>query len=126
MKTVLNIILLLIILGTSSLLSAQCGPTKVETTPETLGYCEGSIDTVAFSVTGQCNSTYEYQVSSSSGNVVQAWANSNLFIINTPVSDTYTVEARCAACPTVVVSDTFVVASVIEPTITGDTLVCHG
>jgi len=106
--------------------SAQCGPTQVDPTPQVGGVCEGESDTINFAAQGTCAGSYEYQVVNSMSTILQAWSTNNQFIFTPMTSDTYTVYARCSSCPTVEVSDTFLVEVVGAPTITADTFVCYG
>lgn len=118
--------LILFLFGLVSFSSAQCGPTQVDPTPQAGGLCDGETDTVEFAAQGTCTGNYEYQVESSANVIVQPWSMNNQFIFNPTNTDTYTVFARCTACPTTIVKDTFLVEVVETPTITADTLVCHG
>lgn len=104
---------------------AQCGATSVAPQPQVLGICEGDLDTIFFSATGTCSGNYEYQVEES-GNVVQAWSTTDFYAINNGLSTTYSVYARCSACTSVEVSDTFLVEIISQPVITADTFVCYG
>ncbi len=105
---------------------AQCGATSVNPSPQVTGNCEGESDTISFSVAGNCGGLYEYQVEGPGPVVLQAWSPNPQFIVTPTVSATYTVYARCPACPTVVVSDTFLVEVIPAPVITADTFVCYG
>ncbi len=125
MKTIRFTITLFFMMSMLSYASAQCGPTLVEPSAHAIGFCEGTPDTVSFTVTGQCSGNYEYEILTSTNTVVQAWSNSNQFIINTPITDTYTVNARCSTCPTVVATDTFRIEAINIPTIAIDSLVCY-
>jgi gliding motility-associated-like protein len=113
-------------LSSVSFVSAQCGPTQVDLTPQILGLCEGDSDTVNFAAVGTCSGNYEYQVETSTNAIVQPWSTNNQYVFSPTTTDTYTVYARCSACPTTVVSDTFLTEVIPEPTIVADDFVCYG
>mgnify|MGYP000134804831 CR=1 FL=1 len=118
--------LILFLLGLVSYSSAQCGPTQVDPTPGATGVCEGESDTIDFAGQGTCSGNYEYQVETSTNTIVQPWSVNNQFIVTPTTTDTYTVYARCSACPATVVSDTFLVEVIETPTIVADSFVCYG
>lgn len=105
---------------------SQCGPTEVLPDPQALGVCEGEQDTVEFTANGTCTGNYEYQVETSTNVIVQPWSTNNQYIFTPATTDTYNVYARCTACPTTVISDTFLVEVIETPTITADSFVCYG
>lgn len=108
-------------------LSAQCGPNNVNPEPQAVGLCDGDLDTVDFDVTGNCTGFYQYQVVNSSSAIIQPWSTLDQFYINSSTTpDTYTVQVRCSSCPTTVVTDTFLVEIISQPTIVADTFVCYG
>ncbi|PKR81166.1 hypothetical protein CW751_06165 [Brumimicrobium salinarum] len=124
MKNILlNIAIILLFIPHSF---SQCGPTEVIPSPQVIGHCEGYPDTISFTADGICNRDFEYQVLNSANVVVQPWSNNDQYIHTGDVSDTYTVNSRCRACPTVIVSDTFLIESIGEPTIQGNDFVCYG
>lgn len=106
--------------------SAQCGPTHVDPTPQIIGFCEGTTDTIQFDSPGTCAGNYEYQVTNSTNMVVQAWSTNDQYISTPTITETYTVEARCSTCPTTVVSDTFMIEVIEDPVITADSFICYG
>lgn len=112
-------------IGASYVTLAQCGATSVTPTPQAIGICEGSSQTISFAAGGTCSGNYEYQVELG-GNTLQTWSTTNSFTISPTSTATYTVLARCSACPTTVASDTFLIEVIEEPVIVADTFVCHG
>lgn len=93
--------------------------------PAPIGICSGDIGTANFTASGVCSGTYEFEVSAG-GNVIQAWSTSSVFNANPTSSTLYTVSARCSACPSTVVSDTFSIFVTPQPVVSGLTTVCHG
>lgn len=126
MKSIINIFITIFLFGTANFVSAQCGPTEVEPSAVSMGYCEGTNDTISFTATGTCAGNWEYLVADSTATVVQNWSVIDEFIINAPISNVYTVYARCSTCPGTVVSDTFEIVAIAEPTIVADSFICHG
>ncbi len=126
MKTLQLLICLALTVSSAQFASAQCGPTQVTPTPQVSGLCEGDMDTIDFAASGTCAGTWEFQVETSTNVIIQAWSTNNQLIFSPTTSDTYTVTARCSACPTATVSDTFLLEVIQAPVITADTFVCYG
>lgn len=126
MKTLRLLTCLALTVSASQFVAAQCGPTSVTPTPQVSGLCEGDIDTIDFAAAGTCTGNWEFQVETSTNVVVQAWSTSTQLIFSPTTTDTYTVLARCSACPTATVSDTFLLEVIPAPVITADTFVCYG
>lgn len=126
MKSIINLFITIFLLGAANFVSAQCGPTLVEPSPQLSGLCEGTTDTIVFSANGICYGNYEYQVVTSSNAIVQAWSTDTTYITTPSVTDTYTVYARCSGCPSTEVSDTFLIEVIPEATISAPSFVCHG
>lgn len=104
----------------------QCGATNVDATPLGQGICEGSSANVSFFSNGSCiGGAYQYQVSLGA-TIIQAWSTTASITVSPSTTSTYTIQSRCSACPTVVVSDTFLVEVIEQPTVTGLTSVCTG
>ncbi len=99
--------------------------TSVLPTPQSVTICEGDATTINFSPTGTCTGNYEYQVLNGA-TVVQAWSTTTSYNASNIVGITYTVELRCSNSPGTVVTDTFLVDVVAEPTITGNLTICSG
>ena len=104
---------------------AQCGPTSVTIDPQPIMICEGSSDVVNFTTTGTCTGTYEFEILDGAI-VVQAWNASTSFTASPTVTTTYTVNVRCSACPATIISNTFTVDVIAEPTVSGALTVCPG
>lgn len=126
MKTLQLLICIALAGATTHFANAQCGATSVTPTPQVSGLCEGDTATIDFAASGNCTGVWEFQVETSTSVVVQAWSASNQIVFSPTTSDTYTVLARCSACPTVTVSDTFLLEVIEAPVITADTFVCYG
>ena len=126
MKVLFRIIGIAVFLFSVNQLSAQCGAQMVVPSPQATGVCEGMTDTVTFAPTGNCPGSYEYQIESSNNVVIQPWTASNQYIFTPDSTDTYNVLARCSTCPSTVVTDTFLVEVVQEPSILADTITCYG
>lgn len=103
---------------------AQCGPTLVEVLPQPVMICEGEVAAITFTASGDCSAgNWEFQVNQG-GTVVQAWSTTATFN-PAPISiTTYTVFARCSACPAITQQVDFVVDVLEEPTVTGNTVIC--
>lgn len=106
-------------------LNAQCGPTDVFADQDTVAICQGDTAVINFSANGTCTGNYEYQILDGAV-VVQGWSTSTVFSASPAVSTIYTVEVRCDACPTTVISGIFNVFVTENPVVTGDTLICYG
>ncbi|GAB5418880.1 MAG: hypothetical protein Crog4KO_01390 [Crocinitomicaceae bacterium] len=126
MKTLKLFASIAIAIGFTQASYAQCGATSVSPSPQVSGNCAGESDTINFSVAGNCAGLYEYQVEGPGPVVLQAWSPNPQFIVTPGTTTTYTIYARCPACPTVVVSDTFLIEVIPAPVITADTFVCYG
>src|SRR5690554_4847891 len=126
MKVLIKIFVSVLLLGTASSASAQCGPTNVDPTPQITGLCEGASETIDFLTSGTCNGNYEYQVLTSTNIIVQPWSTNSQYVSTPTTTDTYTVNVRCSACPATVVSDTFLIEVISAPIIVADSFVCYG
>lgn len=104
---------------------AQCGANFVAADPQPLMICEGSSETITFSAGGQCSGSYEFQVLIG-GTEVQAWSTTSTFAVSPTSLTTYTVNARCSACPTAVVTADFIVDVTEQPSIAGNLFICSG
>lgn len=103
---------------------AQCGATSVDVLPQPIMICEGDAELMSFTTTGTCTGgTWQYQVNVGA-TVLQAWSTTASFSAAPIVNTTYTVFARCSACPATVVQSDFIVNVLEEPTVTGDSLIC--
>ncbi len=122
MKLILSSALLLFV---HSSLFAQCGATSVDVDPQPIMICEGSSDVVNFTANGTCSGNYEFEVLSGAV-VVQNWSTSTTFSAAPTTTTTYTVNARCSACPATIATNTFTVDVVPEPTVAGALTVCPG
>ena len=120
-----QIVILFILIFASADGFAQCGATSVSAVPQPVMICEGNTELISLSATGSCGGAYEFEILDGAA-VVQAWSGSTSFNASPTVSTTYTVNARCNACPAVVVSDTFSVQVTEEPTVTGNLFLCSG
>jgi len=98
--------------------NCPCGATAVSATPELILNCSGMQDTINFVAGGICTGNYEYQVLIG-GTVVQGWSTSSVFYSSPAANTSYTVQARCSACPTSVASDNFDVEIIDPPIISG-------
>jgi large repetitive protein len=98
--------------------NCPCGATAVSATPELILNCSGMQDTINFVAGGICTGNYEYQVLVG-GAVVQGWSTSSVFYSSPSANTSYTVQARCSACPTSVASDNFDVEIIDPPIISG-------
>ncbi len=107
-------------------LNAQCGATDVNPSPYAVGVCEGDTAVITFEGSGTCAGTYEYEVTDSLGNVVQAWSTMAEYSIVPAQTMMYFVSVRCDACPTTVVMDTFLIELINQPVISGETFLCYG
>ena len=119
------LLILLMIVAVGGVSRAQCGATSVTPTPDIMLLCEGSDTLITFAVTGTCSGTYEYQVLNGA-TVVQAWSPTASYLAAPIVMTTFTVQARCSACPATVVSQDFIIEVSEEPVLTGDLFVCSG
>ncbi len=99
--------------------------TSVTPTPKSTTICEGDVTTITFTPAGSCTGTYEYQILDGL-TVIQAWSAATTFNASNTSSITYTVELRCSNSPGTVVSDTFLVDVITEPTVTGNLTICSG
>lgn len=126
MKTLQFFALFAFAIGFTQATYAQCGATSVSPSPQVSGNCSGETDTISFSAAGTCGGLYEYQVEGPGPVILQAWSPNPQFIVTPTVTTTYTIYARCPACPTIVVSDTFLIEVIEAPVITADTFVCYG
>jgi len=126
MRIITNFITLFSLFGAMNFASAQCGPTQVDLSTQLVGICEGDSETVNFTPVGTCSGNYEYQVETSTNAIIQPWSTLSQYTFTPTNTDTYTVYARCSACPTTVVFDTVLVEVVQTPTIVADTFVCYG
>ena len=126
MKFTTKIFTALLLILTVNFASAQCGPTHVDPTPQIIGFCEGTTDTITFEATGVCAGDYEYQVLDSTNTIIQPWSTNDQYISTPLYTEVYTVEARCSTCPGTVVSDTFMIEVIEDPVITAETFVCYG
>ncbi|MFH2141802.1 MAG: SprB repeat-containing protein, partial [Bacteroidota bacterium] len=102
-----------------------CGATGVNPSPTASMNCGGGADTINFTASGYCTGTFEYQISDG-GTIVQPWSTTSFFIASPANTTTYTIEARCDDCPSIVVSDTFLIEVIAAPTITGNLTLCAG
>jgi len=103
---------------------AQCGPTSVDALPDTVLVCEGDAGTTDFNASGTCTTgNWEFQVTQGA-TVIQAWSTATTFTASPTVTTTYTVFARCSACPAATAQSDFVFEVLEEPTVTGNTFVC--
>ncbi len=118
--------LVLLVLSSSFVSFSQCGATAVDPTPQISGICEGSSQIVDFASVGTCAGSYEYQVEDDGGVVVSPWSTTLNYVAAPTGTTVYTVFSRCSACPTTVVSDTFLVEVINQPSIVADTFVCYG
>jgi len=125
MKIFKNALVVSTVLITSISANAQCGPTAVDPQPQPVMICEGSDITITFTAAGTCTGNWEFQVSDGGG-VVQAWSTTASYLAAPVVATTYTVEARCSACPATVVNNTFLVDVTTEPTVAGNLTLCEG
>ena len=98
--------------------NCPCEVTAVSTSPELILNCSGMQDTINFVAGGICAGNYEYQVLIG-GTVVQGWSTSSVFYSSPSSNTSYTVQARCSACPTLIASDNFDVEIIDPPTISG-------
>ncbi len=98
--------------------NCPCGATAVSATPELILNCSGMQDTINFVAGGICNGNYEYQVLVG-GTVVQGWSTSSVFYSSPASNTSYTVQARCSACPASIASDDFDVEIIDPPIISG-------
>ncbi len=105
--------------------SGEAQVTAVHVAPDTSLICEGDFTTINFSSVGPCGGSYEYQVLDG-GMVVQAWSVIASYDASPATSTTFTVELRCSSDPGTVVTNTFHVIVVREPTITGNLTICEG
>lgn len=119
------ILSLILLISFSSISNAQCGPNFIGADPQPIMICEGSADTIDFTANGTCSGNYEFQVTIA-GAEVQAWSATPSFIASPSTSTTYTVNARCSACPATVISTDFIVEVTEQPTVTGDMFICSG
>lgn len=126
MKTLSLLASLSLALWISQSAYAQCGATSVTPSPQVIGNCFGESDTINFLAGGNCGGLYEYQVEAPGSIVLQPWSPSSQFIVTPTTTTTYTVKARCPACPATVASDTFLIEVIPAATITADTFVCYG
>ena len=114
-----------LLLFTYQNVNAQCGATSVTADPQPIIICEGDATLITFAAAGNCTGNWEYRVNNG-GTVVQAWSTTASFNAAPTTTTTYTVYARCSACTGTVVSETFDVNVVEEPTVTGNLVVCPG
>lgn len=127
METTIKTLIFILLSGISHLSFGQCGPVSLEPDPLGVGYCEGGpADTIFFTTQGNCTGNWEFEVKDVANNIVQPWSTTDMFIINTPISDTFTVTTRCSTCPTTTILDTILVESIEEPTFQGNDFLCHG
>lgn len=106
--------------------NAQCGATSVNALPQPVMICEGATQVINFTAGGTCSGgSWQYQVNAGA-TVVQPWSGTASFSAAPIVNTTYTVYARCTACPATVAQFDFVVNVLEEPTVVGNTLVCSG
>lgn len=124
MKNLLQLIALGSTLLTLNLAHAQCGAAGVFINPIPLAMCEGDTAIANFSANGTCSGNYEFQVSEGA-TLVQPWSTSTVFNSTASSTTLYTVSARCSACPSVVVSDTFSVQVTAQPSVSGITSLCY-
>ncbi|MFH2096750.1 MAG: PKD domain-containing protein [Bacteroidota bacterium] len=110
---------------TNIAVTCPCGPTSVIPDPMSTMNCGGIPDTITFSTMGSCSGNMQYQVWDG-GTIVQPWSTTTSYIASPMVNTTFTVEARCSACPGTVVSDTFYIEVIPAPLITGITSICAG
>ncbi len=99
--------------------------TAVNVAPDTSLICEGDFTTINFSGVGTCGGNYEYQVLDG-GTIMQAWSTTASYNASPTTSTTFTVELRCSSTPGTVVTNTFHVIVVEEPTVTGNLTLCAG
>lgn len=104
-------------------LNAQCGVTGVDASPLPVIICEGDVTVLNFTAQGNCSGNWEFSVNIGAA-VVQAWSTTATFSTSPSSTTTYTVYARCSACPATVVSFDFDVEVLEEPTVTGNLVVC--
>jgi|SRR5690554_6189460 len=126
MRLITNISIAFLMLLTVSYASAQCVVTSVDPSQLAKGTCENVPDTISFVTTGTCPGNWEYQITTSTSTVIQNWTTDDQHIFTNFAPDTYNVNARCSTCPTTIVSDTFRIEVILEPTIVADTFVCYG
>ncbi|RYM35093.1 T9SS type B sorting domain-containing protein [Brumimicrobium glaciale] len=126
MKALIKIFISILLVGTVNSLSAQCIINEVEITPELLGVCEGTSDTITFAGNGTCPGVWEYQVTTSSLVVLQPWSINDQYGFSPDSTDVLSVFARCTTCPSTIVSDTILIEVIPEPVIVADTFVCYG
>lgn len=124
MKEILQFTFVLFLL-TNSVAFGQCGATDVDPSPQISGVCEGDAQTVTFAGIGTCAGSYEFEVWAA-GSVVQAWSTTASYTVSPSATTTYTVYARCSACASIVVSDTFQIEVINEPIVPAIPLVCYG
>ena len=105
--------------------AAQCGATSVIADPQPLLICEFDVGVVTFTAGGTCAGNWEYQVQNGAA-VVQAWSTTASYGASPSTTTTYTVYARCSACPGTVVQVDFTVNVVEEPAVAGNLVVCPG
>lgn len=107
----------------TSFTNAQCGATGVDALPQPTMICEGEAASMNFSASGNCTGNWQYQVTQG-GTIVQAWSTTSTFSPAPSSTTTYTVFARCSACPATTAQVDFVVDVLEEPTVTGNTFIC--
>ena len=103
--------------------NCPCGATVVSPDVLTLLNCSGEPDTINFTAGGICTGAYEFQVLDG-GTVVQPWSSSSVFYASPATTTTYTVQARCDACPGPIAFENFNVEIILPPTITGNLEFC--
>ncbi len=106
--------------------NAQCGATGVQALPDTILICEGDAGTTNFTALGDCSTgNWEFQVTQGAS-VVQPWSTTASFTASPTATTTYTVFARCSACPATTAQSNFLFDVLEEPTVTGNTFICSG
>lgn len=125
MKILLKLILLSIFAFTSTKnVNAQCAATTVDATPQPSLICEGDSEILTFSANGTCTGgNWEYQINLGT-TILQPWSTTATFTASPVTTTTYTIFARCSACPTIEVQTNFTVEVLEEPTVIADTFVC--
>jgi hypothetical protein len=103
MKSYLKLFLLSIFAFTSTnYINAQCAATSVDAAPQPSLICEGDSEIITFTANGLCTGgSWQYQINFGA-TILQTWSTTATFTASPDTTRTYTVFARCSACPTTI------------------------